>query len=62
MPPENPLPRLREIRDAQRLALELLKERDELIKQAVAMKIPERQVAVAAGLSQPRIHQIAISD
>jgi len=62
MPPENPLPRLRKIRDQQKAALDLTLERDRLIKQAVAMEIPERQVAVAAGLTQPRIHQIAISD
>jgi hypothetical protein len=65
MPPErhkNPLRRLRQIRDQQKVASDLNLERDWLIKKAVAMKISERQVADAAGLSQPRIHEIAIGD
>jgi DNA-binding NarL/FixJ family response regulator len=62
MPPENPLPRLREIRDQQRSALALVPERDLLIRQALSEGKSENQVAEASGLSQPRIHEIAIGD
>jgi hypothetical protein len=60
MPPQptNPLPRLREIRDAQKAAQKLMGERNRLIRQALAQGTPERQVAAAAGLSPGRVHQI----
>jgi hypothetical protein len=62
---ESPLLQLRKLRDdirridAQRA--DLTEGRDRLIKKAVGLDISERQIAKAAGLSQPRIHQIAIS-
>lgn len=56
----NPLPRLREIRDQQRLADFLKPERDQLIRRAVNEQgYSEREVAKAAGLTQPRVHEIA---
>jgi hypothetical protein len=60
MPSRNPLPRLREIRAQQRRAKALVIERDRLIRAALDQGYSERQVAAAAGLSQPRVHQIAI--
>jgi FixJ family two-component response regulator len=54
-----PLPRLREIREARRKADSLLAERDRLIRQAVAEGSSERAIAVAAGLSRARVHEIA---
>jgi hypothetical protein len=59
MPRVDPLKRLREIRDQFRLAEALVPERDELIRRALRQGSSERKVADAAGLTQPRINQIA---
>lgn len=61
MPPENPLPRLREIRDLQRLAQELTPERDRLIRLAADLGHTQGEIAVATGLDQTRIGQIVRS-
>lgn len=59
---ETPLPQLRALRDqirridSQREDLE--EGRNLLIRQAAALEISERQIAEAAGLSQPRVHRI----
>lgn len=58
MPGENPLPQLRRIRDQIRRKEDLIAERDRLIREAVDQGIPERQIAVAAGLSHGRVNQI----
>lgn len=57
--PSSPLQRLREIRDAQKRARDLIAERDHLIRQAAADELPFRQIAIAAGLTPGRVHQIA---
>ena len=59
MPRVDPLKRLREIRDQLALAEALIPERDELIRRALRQGSSERKVADAAGLSQPRISEIA---
>jgi hypothetical protein len=59
MPRVDPLKRLREIRNQIALAEALIPERDELIRRALRQGSSERKVADAAGLSQPRINQIA---
>lgn len=59
MPRVDPLKRLREIRDQFRLVEALVPERDELIRRALRQGSSERKVGDAAGLSQPRINQIA---
>lgn len=56
---DNPLPRLREIRDLQRAAAALTPERDKLIRTAVREGRSEKEVATAAGLSQARISQLS---
>jgi DNA-binding transcriptional regulator LsrR (DeoR family) len=61
MPQQNPLPRLREIRDQQRRAQALIAERDHLIRVAATQGLTERQIAEASGLSQPRVHRILIT-
>ena len=55
----DPLKRLREIRDQFKLTEALIPERDELIRRALRQGSSERKVADAAGLSQPRINEIA---
>jgi DNA-directed RNA polymerase specialized sigma24 family protein len=63
MPPKNPLPRLREIRDAKKALrkalVELDPEQDELIRAAVAQGIPQRRIAVSAGVSKTTVGEIA---
>lgn len=59
MPRVDPLKRLREIRDQFRLVEALVPERDEMIRLAIRQGSSERRVADAAGLSQPRINEIA---
>lgn len=61
MSAQNPLPRLREIRDQRHAAAALVPERDRLIREALRQGKSERQVAAAAGLTPGRIHQIALS-
>ncbi len=61
MPPKSQLPRLRQIRNQQRRAKALTPERDELIREALADGAPERQVAVATGLTPGRINQIRLA-
>lgn len=53
--PQTTLSELREIRDAQKRADDL---RDDLIRKAIKEGHSERKVAIAAGLTQPRINQI----
>lgn len=53
------LSRLREIRDLQRRAKALNKERDRLIRKALKDGYSERQVAKASGLSPSRIDQLS---
>lgn len=55
----HPLPRLREIREARRKADSLLTERDRLIRNAIEEGHSERAVAIAAGLSRARVHEIS---
>jgi len=65
MASEGPLPQLRELRDQINLLdtqrADLVDGRDRLIRQAARENHSERSIAEAAGLSQPRIHQIVIS-
>lgn len=59
MPHIDPLPRLREIRDAIRRAEALVPERDRLVRRAVKKNgYSQRRVAEAAGISQSRVDQI----
>lgn len=62
---ENPLPQLRKLRDEiRRIDAEredLIEGRDVLIREAAGQGKTEHQIADAAGLSQPRVHQIVIS-
>lgn len=60
MPPESPLPRLREIRDLQKSALELTPERDRLIRLAAELGHTQGELAVAAGLDQSVISRIVM--
>jgi len=55
---ENPLPRLRRIRDEIRRTEALYPERDLLILRAVEAGYSERQIAVAAGVHHSRVNQI----
>lgn len=62
---ENPLPQLRHLRDQIRRIDEQREDLEEgrnvLIRQAASLDISERQIAEAAGLSQPRVHKIVIT-
>lgn len=62
---DTPLPQLRALRDQIRRIDEQREDLEEgrnvLIRQAAALKISERQIAEAAGLSQPRVHKIVIT-
>lgn len=62
MPSENPMPRLREIRDIQNSAQELTPERNRLIRKAAELDHSQGEIAVATGLDQTRIGQILRSD
>lgn len=55
---DNPLPRLRRIRDEIRRIEDLYPERDRLILTAIEAGYSERQVAVAAGIHHSRVNQI----
>jgi hypothetical protein len=59
---ENPLPRLRAIREQIRRTETLYPERDRLIREAAEMGWTQEEIAKAAGLSQPRVNQILISN
>jgi transcriptional regulator with XRE-family HTH domain len=59
---ENPLPQLRAIREQIRRTEQLYPKRDRLIREAAELGFTQEQIASAAGLSQPRVHQILISD
>lgn len=59
MPRVDPLKRLREIRDVRARADDLIPEREEMIAWALRQGSSERKIADAAGLSQPRIHEIS---
>jgi hypothetical protein len=54
----NPMAQLRRTRDLERRLRHLSAGRDVLICQALASGRSQRQVAEAAGLSQPRVHEI----
>lgn len=58
----DPLPRLRTIREQIRRTEMLYPERDLLIREAAEQGFTQEQIAKAAGLSQPRINQILISN
>jgi DNA invertase Pin-like site-specific DNA recombinase len=62
MPSKETLPRLREIRAAQRRAKALTIERDRLIRKALTEGHSYRKIARAAGISHQRVQQIAASD
>jgi hypothetical protein len=62
MPSERHLHRLREIRDQQRKARSLLAERDHLIRESLKDGHSQTQVAIASGLSQSRVQEIATGD
>jgi len=55
---DNPLPRLRRIRDEIRRTYALLPERDRLIREAIEAGYSERQIAKAAGVHHTRVNQI----
>jgi hypothetical protein len=55
---ENPLPRLRRIRDEIRRIDALIPQRDRLIREAVEQGYSERQIAKAAGVHHTRVNQI----
>jgi len=55
---ENPLPRLRRIRDEIRRTDALYPERDRLIREAIDHGYSERQIAKAAGVHHTRVNQI----
>jgi len=55
---DNPLPRLRRIRDEIRRKDALYPQRDRLIRQAVEQGYSERQIAKAAGVHHTRVNQI----
>ena len=58
MADDNPLPRLRRIRDEIRRKEALYPERDRLIREAVEQGYSERQIAKAAGVHHTRVNQI----
>jgi DNA-directed RNA polymerase specialized sigma24 family protein len=59
---QDPLPRLRTIRDEIRRIERLHPRRNRLIREAAEQGHTQQQIAKAAGLSQARIHQIVIRD
>ncbi len=59
---KDPLPQLRTIREQIRRTEKLYPERDLLIREAAEQGFTQEQIAKAAGLSQPRINQILISN
>jgi transcriptional regulator with XRE-family HTH domain len=59
---KDPLPRLRTIREQIRRTEKLYPERDRLIREAAEQGFTQEEIAKAAGLSQPRVHQILISN
>lgn len=55
---QDPLPRLRKIRDEIRRTRKLMEDRDRLIREAVALGHSQQQIANAAGLSQSRVQEV----
>jgi hypothetical protein len=64
MPPElpdNPLPRLRQIREQKKAASELDSERDALIRHGAKRDYTQAELALAAGVDPSRVGQIVRS-
>ena len=61
MPTENPLPRLRQVTDEISRIDELFAERDRLIRRAATLEHSQREIAIAAKISQTRVNQIVNS-
>lgn len=61
--PDNPLPRLREIREARKALQEALIELDpelqELIRHAVVKGFSQRRIATSSGVSKTKVSEIA---